>query len=400
MRQSEGRERGGSRWAVTVPGCAEIGEPSAFASGQRSAAAGRWLGFPRAASTGCGRGQRPGRPPGAAGARFAPGAEREAGWGRPCSGAAFKYRRRARHGAALQLLAPWAARKCASWAPATGEQPVAGRCGSPPGARSCPRDTGTRGQGPWGAPGSPVPAASVPTAPLCPCRGSAIAKIAGSNAARLSTFENLVSMWVLEEEVGGRRLTEIINTEHENVKYLPGHKLPPNVVSVAFPAELESRRWQPGSPVTGNKKLRWELPRPRMLAVQTGMHGARLHVPSDLAARLDEPRPWPPSLPTFAPALASRRLGSRPRGCLRAGISGARRARALPPCDRTLSLLCCQAPAPLPRQPLCPSSYGETPRTCPPAPAPLVVDRGRPLATKNRVQVLTVPPCRWQSQTC
>ncbi|XP_064330625.1 glycerol-3-phosphate dehydrogenase [NAD(+)], cytoplasmic isoform X3 [Phalacrocorax carbo] len=59
--------------------------------------------------------------------------------------------------------------------------------------------------------------------------GSAIAKIAGSNAARLSTFENEVKMWVLEEEVGGRRLTDIINTEHENVKYLPGHKLPPNV---------------------------------------------------------------------------------------------------------------------------------------------------------------------------
>ncbi|XP_009881480.1 PREDICTED: glycerol-3-phosphate dehydrogenase [NAD(+)], cytoplasmic isoform X2 [Charadrius vociferus] len=59
--------------------------------------------------------------------------------------------------------------------------------------------------------------------------GSAIAKIAGSNAAQLSTFENQVNMWVLEEEVGGRRLTDIINTEHENVKYLPGHKLPPNV---------------------------------------------------------------------------------------------------------------------------------------------------------------------------
>ncbi|KAM9214472.1 glycerol-3-phosphate dehydrogenase [NAD(+)], cytoplasmic isoform 2-T2 [Leptosomus discolor] len=59
--------------------------------------------------------------------------------------------------------------------------------------------------------------------------GSAIAKIAGGNAARLSTFENQVNMWVLEEEVGGRRLTDIINTEHENVKYLPGHKLPPNV---------------------------------------------------------------------------------------------------------------------------------------------------------------------------
>ncbi|XP_062367141.1 glycerol-3-phosphate dehydrogenase [NAD(+)], cytoplasmic isoform X2 [Cinclus cinclus] len=59
--------------------------------------------------------------------------------------------------------------------------------------------------------------------------GSAIAKIAGSNAARLSTFESQVNMWVLEEEVDGRRLTDIINTEHENVKYLPGHKLPPNV---------------------------------------------------------------------------------------------------------------------------------------------------------------------------
>ncbi|XP_056371244.1 glycerol-3-phosphate dehydrogenase [NAD(+)], cytoplasmic [Oenanthe melanoleuca] len=61
--------------------------------------------------------------------------------------------------------------------------------------------------------------------------GSAIAKIAGSNAARLSSFESQVNMWVLQEEVGGRRLTDIINTEHENVKYLPGHKLPPNVVA-------------------------------------------------------------------------------------------------------------------------------------------------------------------------
>ena len=37
-------------------------------------------------------------------------------------------------------------------------------------------------------------------------------------------------MWVFEEMVDGRKLTEIINTDHENVKYLPGHKLPPNVV--------------------------------------------------------------------------------------------------------------------------------------------------------------------------
>lgn len=37
-------------------------------------------------------------------------------------------------------------------------------------------------------------------------------------------------MWVFEEIIDGKKLTEIINTEHENVKYLPGHKLPKNVV--------------------------------------------------------------------------------------------------------------------------------------------------------------------------
>lgn len=42
----------------------------------------------------------------------------------------------------------------------------------------------------------------------------------------------MVNMWVYEEMIKGRKLTEIINTEHENVKYLPGHKLPKNVVSV------------------------------------------------------------------------------------------------------------------------------------------------------------------------
>jgi len=38
-------------------------------------------------------------------------------------------------------------------------------------------------------------------------------------------------MYVYEEMVNGRKLTEIINEEHENVKYLPGHKFTPNVVS-------------------------------------------------------------------------------------------------------------------------------------------------------------------------
>ncbi|XP_071368832.1 glycerol-3-phosphate dehydrogenase [NAD(+)], cytoplasmic isoform X2 [Centroberyx affinis] len=59
--------------------------------------------------------------------------------------------------------------------------------------------------------------------------GSAIAKIVGANAAQNSKFDNIVKMWVFEETVNGRKLTEIINTDHENVKYLPGHKLPSNV---------------------------------------------------------------------------------------------------------------------------------------------------------------------------
>lgn len=53
----------------------------------------------------------------------------------------------------------------------------------------------------------------------------------GANAAKYDRFVTTVNMWVFEEMVDGRKLTEIINTDHENVKYLPGHKLPPNVVS-------------------------------------------------------------------------------------------------------------------------------------------------------------------------
>lgn len=63
-------------------------------------------------------------------------------------------------------------------------------------------------------------------------RGSAIAKIVGANAAKYDKFETTVNMWVFEETVNGRKLSEIINTDHENVKYLPGHKLPPNVVTM------------------------------------------------------------------------------------------------------------------------------------------------------------------------
>lgn len=63
--------------------------------------------------------------------------------------------------------------------------------------------------------------------------GSAIAKLVGENtASNPDLFVKETPMWVFEEDINGRKLTEIINTDHENVKYLPGQKLPVNIVAV------------------------------------------------------------------------------------------------------------------------------------------------------------------------
>ena len=43
-------------------------------------------------------------------------------------------------------------------------------------------------------------------------------------------FVSEVKMWVYEEMVNGRKLTEIINETHCNEKYLPDFTLPDNVV--------------------------------------------------------------------------------------------------------------------------------------------------------------------------
>ncbi|XP_064643487.1 glycerol-3-phosphate dehydrogenase [NAD(+)], cytoplasmic-like isoform X2 [Lineus longissimus] len=59
--------------------------------------------------------------------------------------------------------------------------------------------------------------------------GSAIAKIIGNNVKKDKAFDNQVKMWVFEEQFEGKNLTDIINLEHENKKYLPGHILPDNV---------------------------------------------------------------------------------------------------------------------------------------------------------------------------
>ena len=58
---------------------------------------------------------------------------------------------------------------------------------------------------------------------VCFCRGSVIAKIIGNNVqGKPDAFVEQVLMYVYEEVVDGMKLTEIINTKHENIKYLPG----------------------------------------------------------------------------------------------------------------------------------------------------------------------------------
>ena len=60
--------------------------------------------------------------------------------------------------------------------------------------------------------------------------GTAVAKIISENTRdKPQLFQPEVQMWVFQEELEGKKLTDIINEEHENVKYLPGVKLPENL---------------------------------------------------------------------------------------------------------------------------------------------------------------------------
>lgn len=63
--------------------------------------------------------------------------------------------------------------------------------------------------------------------------GTAIARRVGMNLQDKTTEapETSVKMWVYEELVHGRRISEIINEDHENPKYLPGVRLPTNVAA-------------------------------------------------------------------------------------------------------------------------------------------------------------------------
>jgi glycerol-3-phosphate dehydrogenase (NAD+) len=63
--------------------------------------------------------------------------------------------------------------------------------------------------------------------------GSTIAKIIAENIVGLPSFDQEVRMYVYDELVNGESLVKIINTRHENVKFLPGVKLPENVIAIA-----------------------------------------------------------------------------------------------------------------------------------------------------------------------
>jgi glycerol-3-phosphate dehydrogenase (NAD+) len=88
--------------------------------------------------------------------------------------------------------------------------------------------------------------------------GSTAAKIIGENILSSEAgqiFAQEVRMWVFDEDIPQsdgsiRKLSEIINTDHENVKYLPGISLPPNVKAVPDLREA----------VTGAQVLVWVLP--------------------------------------------------------------------------------------------------------------------------------------------
>jgi glycerol-3-phosphate dehydrogenase (NAD+) len=102
--------------------------------------------------------------------------------------------------------------------------------------------------------------------------GSTAAKIIGENVlygAAKQYFAEEVRMWTREEMVkledgSEGKLSEIINTTHENVKYLKGVKLPPNVKSVPDMQEA----------VKGASVLVWVLPHQFIPATAKGMKEA------------------------------------------------------------------------------------------------------------------------------
>jgi len=64
--------------------------------------------------------------------------------------------------------------------------------------------------------------------------GSAMACHVGEKVRKLNgEYNERILMWCKEETLeNGKKLTEVINKEHENVKYLPHQKIPENVIAI------------------------------------------------------------------------------------------------------------------------------------------------------------------------
>lgn len=62
--------------------------------------------------------------------------------------------------------------------------------------------------------------------------GTAIATVIQKAIANNKDFEKQINMWTFEEMVNNKKLTEIINENNENVKYLPGVNLSKDIVAV------------------------------------------------------------------------------------------------------------------------------------------------------------------------
>ena len=67
-------------------------------------------------------------------------------------------------------------------------------------------------------------------------RASALSILLGKNVRKYKCFENEIKMWVYEEVIDGRKLTDIINTEHENIKYPDSNGSSKTFTSRIFPA--------------------------------------------------------------------------------------------------------------------------------------------------------------------
>ncbi|KAH8243093.1 hypothetical protein KR032_004586, partial [Drosophila birchii] len=64
-------------------------------------------------------------------------------------------------------------------------------------------------------------------------RGTAIAAAISKNVVNLrEDFDERVYIYVYDEPTQNSRLSEVINNRHENIKYLPGIKLPKNLIAV------------------------------------------------------------------------------------------------------------------------------------------------------------------------